>query len=159
MIRRLAGAALVLLLAAACTNSDPKPAPTPTSTLSARSPAAVENAVAALAETLRTDLGATQPLSDEQPRAQACGDEDDGPFNVFVSYQLPLPTAEHRAALQRLRDHWTTAGWTTVTYRPFADTRAELTGVNPDDYGVRILSGNPPTVLALQITTPCYRHE
>ncbi|TQS43604.1 hypothetical protein [Cryptosporangium phraense] len=150
-------ALLVLLVGAGCSGKD-SPGEKE-STVPVRSPEVVQNAVAALAETLPAALGSTGPLSGNAPRVTPCADTESGPFYVQGAYQVVLPEERHRPALTRLRDRWIAAGWTKVAYRPFgaAGTRAELSGISPDEhFDVRITSGTPPRGFAVIVISPCF---
>lgn len=163
----LIGVVLVLLAGTGCDSDNPPTTPMKESTLPVSSPEAVQNAVAALAETLPDAVGSTEPLSGNEPRVTPCTDDggsesEDGPFYVQGAYQILLPEAQHRPALTKLRDKWTTDGWTKVAYRPFgaAGTRGELSGISPDEhFDVRITSGTPPRGFAVIIISPCARRQ
>jgi len=164
----LIGIVIVLLIGSGCSSDDPSGTPEKKeSTLPVRSPEVVQNAVAALAETLPSALGSTEPLTGNPPRVTPCTDDngrasEDGPFYVQGTYQVFLPEKQHRPALTKLQDKWASEGWAKVAYRPFgaAGTRGELSGISPDEnFDVRITSGTPPRGFAVIIVSPCARAE
>ncbi len=79
-------------------------------------------------------------------------------YTVQGSYQLPIPEAEHDAALARLRDAWQQQGYTITTDQTVSSSGyARLEADNPDRYHLFVASTIPPTMLAVGINSPCYR--
>src|SRR5436309_3557499 len=52
--------------------------------------------------------------------------DDEGPYFVQGTYNVPLPQDKHLQTLERLRDQWKSQGYEVTNFRKFDDNGAEI---------------------------------
>lgn len=155
-MRRLILLVLPLLLVAACTDSKDD------NQVKSASTADVTNVVNDYANRTAALAGDGLELQNAETNPGPCegraGELSEEVQSVLGGYQLTLPVEQHHAALQRVRDGWRQQGFEVKQDRDLGNGEGRLTVHNPaDDYTITLQSTKPPTMLALLVTSPCYR--
>ncbi|WP_433051638.1 lipoprotein [Dactylosporangium sp. CS-033363] len=155
-MRRILSLLLVAVVVAGCSN-DEKSIPEP-GTPAAGPVKAMKHADAqALADKYRTEAVDTlgTPLSGT-PTSNLMACEGTGTFTAITYGDVPVPAAQQPAALQKLRDHYTSANYT-VAPAPTDGTNV-LNATTADRVMITIDADSPDT-LRVNVATPCYSSD